>query len=34
MAGCSHLGANADGDEDDEDSVEFVELDPTDHQAR
>lgn len=27
-AGCSHLGANADGDEDDEDAVEFVELDP------
>jgi membrane-bound lytic murein transglycosylase D len=27
-AGCSHLGSNADGDEDDEDSVEFVELDP------
>jgi len=27
-AGCSHLGFNA-SDEDDEDSVEFVELDPT-----
>ncbi len=28
-AGCSHLASNAEGDEDDEDSVEFVELDPT-----
>lgn len=27
-AGCSHLGSNAGSDEDDEDPVEFVELDP------
>jgi membrane-bound lytic murein transglycosylase D len=30
MAGCSHLGSSkVDGEEDDEDSVEFVELDPS-----
>lgn len=27
-AGCSHLGSKAESEEDDEDSVEFVELDP------
>lgn len=28
-AGCSHLGSSADSDEEDEDAVEFVELDPS-----